>query len=215
MHFLTTFAALLSVANAIPHVRSELNIARDDDRTAPASHEVTFGSVAFAGSGCPASTVSSQLSSDVSTFTFLFSKFIAQAGQDVDASEYRKNCQLSTKIRYPSGWQFSVYKADYRGYAKIPAGTTGTAKATYYFSGESDQVSSEMVINGVYNGNYVKTDKFAGDAALWSPCGSEGLLNINSEVRLTPLDSDASAILTGNLSDQKYTVVHYLQWRRC
>jgi hypothetical protein len=140
MRFLTSFAALLSVANAIPHVRSELNIARDDERTAPASHEVAFGSVAFAGSGCPASTVSTQLSSDVSTFTFFFSKFIAQAGQGVDASEYRKNCQLSTKIQYPSGWQFSVYKADYRGYAKIPAGTTGTAKATYYFSGESDQV---------------------------------------------------------------------------
>lgn len=107
----------------------------------PSGHEVSIVGLAFAGSGCPAGTVSGQLSSDLTTITLLYANFVAQAGQGISASNYRKNCQLNVKIKYPQGYQFSVFKADYRGYAQIPAGDTGTCKATYYFSGDSKQVS--------------------------------------------------------------------------
>ena len=107
---------------------------------APSGHEVTIDGIAFAGSGCPAGSVSGQLSSDLTTVTLLYSSFVAQAGQGISASNYRKNCQLNVKLKIPSGWQFSVFKADYRGYAQIPKGDTGTCKATYYFSGDSSQV---------------------------------------------------------------------------
>ena len=107
---------------------------------APSGHEVTISGIAFAGSGCPAGSVSGQLSSDLTTVTLLYSSFVAQAGQGISASNYRKNCQLNVKLKIPSGWQFSVFKADYRGYAQIPKGDTGTCKATYYFSGDSSQV---------------------------------------------------------------------------
>lgn len=107
---------------------------------APSGHEVTIVGLAFAGSGCPAGSVSGQLSSDLTTITLLYASFVAQAGKDIPASNYRKNCQLNVKIKYPQGYQFSVFKADYRGYAQIPKGDTGTCKATYYFSGDSRQV---------------------------------------------------------------------------
>lgn len=110
--------------------------------TGPSGHEVQITGIAFAGSGCPAGSVSGQLSSDLTTLTLLYSEFIAQAGPGIAPSQYRKNCQLNVKIRYPQGWQFSIFKADYRGYAQIPAGDTGTCKATYYFSGDSRQVNS-------------------------------------------------------------------------
>jgi hypothetical protein len=106
----------------------------------PSGHEVQITGLAFAGSGCPAGSVSGQLSSDLTTITLLYASFVAQAGNNIPASNYRKNCQLNVKLKYPSGWQFSVFKADYRGYAQIPKGDTGTCKATYYFSGDSRQV---------------------------------------------------------------------------
>lgn len=31
---------------------------------------------------------------------------------------------------------------------------------------------------------------------MWSPCGQEGYLNVNSEVRLTPIDNKKTALLT-------------------
>jgi len=110
----------------------------------PSGNEVQITGIAFAGSGCPAGSVSGQLSSDLTTLTLLYSEFIVQAGPGISPAQYRKNCQLNVKIRYPQGWQFSIFKADYRGYAQIPAGDTGTCKATYYFSGDSRQVCSPL-----------------------------------------------------------------------
>ena len=53
-----------------------------------------------------------------------------------------------------------------------------------------------MTIRGPYDDNYIKTDQFGVESTVWSPCGLEGLLNINSEVRLSPADSTKSGQLT-------------------
>jgi len=182
---------------------------------APSGHEVQITGIAFAGSGCPAGTVSGQLSSDLTTITLLYADFVAQSGKGISAASYRKNCQLNVKLKYPSGWQFSVFKADYRGYAQIPSGDTGTCKATYYFSGDSKQISSTMIIRGPFDDNYVKTDQFGVESTVWSPCGLEGLLNINSEVRLSPQDSNRAGLLTVDSTDLRFKQIHYLQWTKC
>jgi Domain of unknown function (DUF4360) len=44
-------------------------------------------------------------------------------------------------ITYPSGFQYSVFSADYRDYATIDKGVTGALKSTYYFSSQTAQVS--------------------------------------------------------------------------
>jgi len=181
----------------------------------PSNSEVQFGSVAFAGSGCPAGSVSGQLSTDLTTITLLYSKFIAQSGSGLSATENRKNCQLNVKIKYPSGWQFSVFKADYRGYAALKSGDTGTCKATYYFSGDSQQVSSTLTIRGPYDDNYQKTDQFGVTSTVWSPCGVEGLLNINSEVRISAAQSSNSNLLTVDSTDLSFKQIHHLQWQKC
>lgn len=51
-------------------------------------------------------------------------------------------------------------------------------------------------IKGPYDDNYIKTDELNVQTTVWSPCGQEGLLNINSEVRLSPPDATKSALLT-------------------
>jgi hypothetical protein len=53
-----------------------------------------------------------------------------------------------------------------------------------------------MTIRGPFDDNYVKTDQFGVESTVWSPCGLEGLLNINSEVRLSPQDSNRAGLLT-------------------
>ncbi|KAK3317138.1 hypothetical protein B0T19DRAFT_469778 [Cercophora scortea] len=206
---LTTFVltALAGLTSALPQ-----NYYSDGG---PSGHDVEITGLAFAGSGCPAGTVSGQLSSDLTTITLLYASFIAQAGVGIPASSYRKNCQLNIKLKYPQGWQFSVFKADYRGYAQLPAGDIGTCKATYYFSGDSKQISSTMTIKGPFDDNYLKTDQFGVESTVWSPCGVEGLLNINSEVRLSPPDSTKNAQLTVDSTDLKFTQIQYLQWQKC
>ncbi|KAH8891189.1 hypothetical protein GQ53DRAFT_649066 [Thozetella sp. PMI_491] len=187
------------------------------DRSAlwPPIHDAGIENIVFAGSGCPAGSVTGDLSDDLAAITLLYDNLTAQAGNGVPASEYRKNCQLNFKINYSSGWQFSVVKADYRGYAQLPTGDSGTTKATYYFSGDSQQFSSAMTIDGPYEGDYIKIDQIGLDRTVWSPCGREALFNINSEVRLSPSDATNHAMMTVRLTDLKFTQVHYLQWQTC
>lgn len=55
---------------------------------------------------------------------------------------------------------------------------------------------STLTLKGPYDDNYLKTDEFGVETTVWSPCGQAGSLNINSEVRITPLDSKKSSLLT-------------------
>jgi hypothetical protein len=52
---------------------------------------------------------------------------------------------------------------------------------------------------------------------VWSPCGADGMLNINSQVRLSNPTNDpkASGLLTTDSTDLKFTQVVYVQWQKC
>ncbi len=49
---------------------------------------------------------------------------------------------------------------------------------------------------GPVDQDYLKSDVFGVESTVWSPCGAEGMLNINSAVQITPLDSTKPAFLT-------------------
>ncbi len=204
----------------------------------PSGHEVEIAGLSFAGSGCSAGSVASLLSDDLTAITLLYDSFIALAGSGSSAADKRKNCQVAVKLHYPSGWQFTVLRVDYRGYAGLQKGDSGTCKATYYFSGEREQVSSTLTIPGPYNDNYFKVDMLDIESNVWSPCGQEGMLNINSEVRISPIGTTHDAIMTVGLvflpwsqniiirvltplflevdpQDMKFTQISYIQWQRC
>lgn len=48
----------------------------------------------------------------------------------------------------------------------------------------------------IFKADYLKTDVFGVQSTVWSPCGEEGMLNINSAIQLSPLDSIKPALLT-------------------
>ncbi|KAF2737645.1 hypothetical protein EJ04DRAFT_591198 [Polyplosphaeria fusca] len=185
---------------------------------APPAGSVLIKGVTYGGTGCPQGTVSSQFTDDRSTMTIIFDAYIASIGPGVAVTEQRKNCQLNVHLTYPGGFQYSVLSADYRGYANIQKGVTGTLKSTYYFSGQTDQTSTEYTFTGPVTGDYLKHDQADSTSIVWSPCGAEGLLNINSQVRLQASGSgtsSASGILTTDSTDLKFTQVVYVQWQAC
>ncbi|KAK9770895.1 hypothetical protein SCAR479_12455 [Seiridium cardinale] len=162
------------------------------DGPAPPSG-VTIEGISYAGSGCNAGSVAGAISNDLSTVTLLYDSFIAQAGSGIQPAEARKNCQLNLQLALPQG----------------------VIKSTHYFSGDSTQVSAQQTLKGDYDDNYLKTDEFGLESTVWSPCGEEGLLNVNSEVRVTPLNTNNTALLTVDSTDLKFTQIHYLQWQEC
>ncbi|KAK6521388.1 hypothetical protein TWF506_001608 [Arthrobotrys conoides] len=166
------------------------------------------------GSGCPTGSVSQTISNDRSLFTLIFDQYVASVGKGVSPTESRKNCQLNVHLRYPAGWQYSIFSATYRGYAGLARGQQGTQKSTYYFSGDSRQTSTQTMFNGPYSADYSFTDNVDHTTNVWSPCGQEGLLNINSQVRITG-DMNQNGMLTTDSIDGKFKQILALSWRRC
>jgi len=107
----------------------------------PSGHEVQIVGLQYSGSGCPQGSARGIVSSDATTLTIGYDKFIAESGPNIKASDYRKNCQLVVKLKYPQGWQVSIFSANFRGYAGIQKKDKGVCKATFWFSGETEQVS--------------------------------------------------------------------------
>jgi hypothetical protein len=179
--------------------------------------------------------MSAQISPDRTVVTLIFDSYIASIGSGISVTENRKNCQLNVGLTYPGGFQYSILSADYRGYAAIDKGIKGTLKSTYYFSGQSEQVSSsnenlllnvtnshqtstEYAFEGPVNGDYKKHDEADSTSIIWSPCGASGMLNINSQVRLEKLSgasSSATGLLTTDSTDLKFSQVVYVQWQKC
>ncbi|GAM83323.1 hypothetical protein ANO11243_013100 [Dothideomycetidae sp. 11243] len=182
---------------------------------APDPSQVQIEGVSYGGSGCPQGSVASIISDDRTTMTLIFDSYIASIGPGVAITENRKNCQLNINIHYPPGFQYSIFSADYRGYAGLDAGVTGTQKSTYYFSGQTNQVSTESDLVGPMDQDYLFHDVAKSTSVVWSPCGAEGLLNINSQVRVASNNRQANGELTTDSIDTKFTQVLYFNWQKC
>lgn len=137
MKFTTTTTTLLSLVA----LAASSPLPQDPkDPNKPSGHEVEIQAVTYGGTGCPDKTVQGLMSDDRTTITLSFDTYTVQSGPNVAATERRKFCQLQLKLKYPSGFQYSIFGADYRGYASLEKGVTGTAQSTYYFSGQQNQV---------------------------------------------------------------------------
>ncbi|KAF2748499.1 hypothetical protein M011DRAFT_476503 [Sporormia fimetaria CBS 119925] len=181
----------------------------------PPAGQVTIRGVSYGGTGCPQGTLSSYISNDRTIVTIIYDAYIASIGPGIAITESRKNCQLSVDIQYPGGFQYSILSADYRGYASLQKGVSGTLKSNYYFSGMQEQSSTEYNFVGPLTGDYLKSDKADSTSIVWSPCGADGNLNINSQVRLSSTDSKATGLLTTDSTDLKFSQVVYVQWQKC
>lgn len=116
------------------------------ERDGPSAQEVHIGDFTYSGSGCQPSTAAIRLSDDLTTLMLSYSDFVVQAGEGIAPGERRKYCDVRVQLYFPQGWQFSVVKADYIGYALLPDGATGTCNATYYFPGSLQQVRTPKFI---------------------------------------------------------------------
>ncbi|KAK4451013.1 hypothetical protein QBC34DRAFT_459510 [Podospora aff. communis PSN243] len=176
----------------------------------PPPSSIHIPSIAFAGSGCPAGSLSASPSLTSTSIALTYTNMTALTRLNSTAAQARKNCQINIRVRHPPNWFFSVRRTTYRGHARIPVGVNGTARAGYYFSGGTAMAQSTMAIPGPFDGEFTKVDVFSEDNVAWSPCGSEAMININAEVRLTPVNSTQPAVLSvTSLEDVE------LGWRWC
>ncbi|RDI86726.1 hypothetical protein Vi05172_g3154 [Venturia inaequalis] len=190
------------------------------DPNAPPAEEVTITSAVTSGNGCPSGTVQTTFSPDKTVATFGFDAFQTYIGPKTKPQDHSKNCQIHLSLKYPGGFQFSLFEATYHGYARLDAGVTGSFTSSYYFSQAATKTSiSKATISGpdYLNGLiYTKADVIENASLIWSPCGANGILNINNRITLTaPSEGKAAGELANDDATVKFTQLLAFKWRKC
>jgi len=181
--------------------------------------QVTIEKTGYSGNGCPQGTVSTLLSDDHTVVTFGFDSFQAAIGPSVSAANKQKNCQIHLGLRYPSGYQLSVLQATYHGYVRLDAGVNANFISSYYFSQDASRTAgSRTYIAGpeYQNGkSYTKTDNVENSATVWSPCGANGILNVNNRIALTSQNANGTGEISNDDATFKFQQKLRIVWRSC
>jgi hypothetical protein len=169
------------------------------------------------GSGCPKDTTALAVSEDNTAFTVTYSQYTAQSGGGAPPTAARRNCQLSLVVHVPHGFTYAIASADYRGYASLAPGASGTEKASYYFQGSPQTAYRQHDFGGPYEDNWQATDETDWAQLVWAPCGVQRNFNINTELRVNRGTSapGSTSYMTMDSTDGNISTVYRLAWREC
>jgi hypothetical protein len=174
---------------------------------------VKIRSISYAGSGCAAGGIRSDVPRGFTAFRLYFSGLVAEAGPGIPLADSRRNCQVLLDLQFPAGWSFTVASLDYRGFVDLDAGASVTQTSTYYFQGDARQARLSTTIRGPYYGDFRITDTLGVESQVWSPCGATRALNVNIAVRA---DSRRSyGLIDLERATGRVTQIYGLTWRRC
>lgn len=170
------------------------------------------------GSGCPEGSVQAVLSPDRTSVTLTYDTFDAAVGPDVDPKRSNNFCNATIIFDYPTGWSYSLISADYMGVANLDPGVLGRQSSTYWFQGYATKrhTFSTNLIGPHVGKEYFRRDKLTTEAVVWSPCGAQRALNVNSNVSVSNvLNPRASGHMNVQVTETTVQVTYGLTWRQC
>ena len=175
--------------------------------------DISMGEPAYGGSGGPNGSASVTLSPDGKQLSVLFDDYVVEAGGGLGRVA-RKSCNLAIPIHVPQGFSVSIFKVDYRGYAFVPRGGRGQLSAEYFFAGRR---GPKVVKNfrGGHDDDYLMTNNLAASALVWSACGADVNLRVNSAMRVITNRYGDDALATVDSIDVDSGMIYHIQWRRC
>ncbi|KAF2868208.1 hypothetical protein BDV95DRAFT_630781 [Massariosphaeria phaeospora] len=187
---------------------------------APDPNQITIVDTTYSGNGCPQGSVSTSTSIDKTVITYGFDQFQTYIGPSSKQGDHSKNCQLHLNLKYPGGFQYAIVDATYHGWARMDEPVSGTFVTTYFFSQDASRTqTSRMSVKGggrlIEGEVYTKHDKVETTATIWSPCGNNGILNINNRIQLTSKDDKASGELSNDDATVAFTQQLHVSWRPC
>ncbi|MEZ5537375.1 MAG: DUF4360 domain-containing protein [Thiolinea sp.] len=174
---------------------------------APASASPVFfkSPIGFAGTGCPAGSIS-VTGENTDTLSVLFDSY--DAGSDAASGQGRRaSCSFAVPIQVPQGYQVSTLTADWQGFAQGSA----QLKRKYFFAGQPDAPWLTDYFNSRSGTDYLKRDTLVHSTTTWSECGRSVNLRINSNI----LSGGSGSYIAVDTVDLKNKVQFRMQWRKC
>ena len=180
--------------------------------------KIVLEGISYAGSGCTAGSVSFSPKPEWTIFSLGFGQFTVSIGPGIPTSEKRKNCNLNVKLRYPTGYQYAIYRIDFAGYAALDKDVKATHQVDYWFSGQAlKKATLKSEFLGSFRDSYNVRATLTPDNWVWSPCNDSTTLNLNTQVFLDNSLSPqgyGTTVATETFGDT-LKAVYGAQWRKC
>jgi hypothetical protein len=176
--------------------------------------DIRLGVPAYGGTGCPAGSASAALSPDQKSLSILFDSFTVEAGGNTGRQLDRKACNFAVPIHVPQGLSISLISVDYRGFNSLPYGAYSQFGVEYFFAGSRGPTFSRT-FNGALTNNYTLTNNLLLSAVVWSPCGTDVNLRVNSNMLVRTNAQNQQSLATVDSADLSAGILYRLQWRRC
>lgn len=182
-----------------------------------AADDISLGEPSHGGSGCPQGTVGVTLSPDSKVLSMIFDSYVAEAGKSAGKTLDRKTCNLSVPIHVPQGMSVSILKVDYRGYVYAPKGTQATFNVEYFLKSFNGSTTGPKVSKAFknYDNDYLLSNQLALSAMVWSPCGEDVNLRVNSSMTARTDAKKQDVLATVDSVDVAAGIIYQLQWRTC
>ncbi|BCY09703.1 hypothetical protein L3i22_047910 [Actinoplanes sp. L3-i22] len=193
-------AAVLTTALALPLGTPAHAAAPATGATAAAAAAaITVEVIAANGSGCAPGTASVVSNADNTGFRVRYRDFVAAAGGGASIVDRRKNCQLSVLVTIPDGWTIAIASANYRGRANLQSGATALQRTSYYWQGSSATERKDATFAGPWSGLWTTWD--VAPVLAYAECGSQSVLNLNTELRVDAGTSTGTSTMSMNTTD--------------
>ncbi|MFC4053033.1 DUF4360 domain-containing protein [Actinomadura syzygii] len=178
---------------------------------------VTFELASLIGPmGCQLSGYA--LSADVTAFTVSYSRYQGRAGGNSTPAERWMRCVLALRINAPSGYTYGLERTDYRGFADLADGATGTLKARSFFPDRADTpVRQILSLSGPYSDNWTAADETLPGQVVYKPCGQSLSLFLHSELAVDLGSSDPSktSVMSMSTTDGSLKATYHFAWKTC
>lgn len=176
--------------------------------------DLRLGQPQNAGTGCPSGTTAAVLSPDQKSLSILFDSYVAQTNVSQGKAADRKNCTIGIPVHVPQGYSISLFQVDYRGYTLVPWGGSVRFSSEYFFAGSRGPRRVESFI-GPVDDDFLFTNYVAAEALVWSPCGAETNLRINTSLVAQANRYGEDTLASLDSADITAGVIYHIQWRRC
>jgi hypothetical protein len=173
--------------------------------------DIRLGVPGYGGSGCPAGTASITLSPDQKTLSFIFDRYVAEAGASYGRTLDRKACNISVPVHIPQGFSVSLLQVDYRGFVSARGGES-EFNVEYFFAGSRGPKFTKTFNNE--EREYLLSNDLRMRGLSWSRCGEDVNVRVNSSVKARSFAGD-DTIISVDSADIRAGIIYHLQWRRC
>jgi len=185
----------------------------------PPTDKIVIDVITVNGSGCPAGTAAVAVSADNTAFTISYSAYTAQVGVGTRPTDFRKNCNLNLVLHVPQGFSYAISSANYRGFASLAAGASAVQRANYFFQGQSTTgLIQHALPPGPFADDWQSTDNTEISDLVYSPCGEQRNLNINTELNVSAGTSDTAhttSFVTMDSADGAIATTYHFDWLTC